>query len=219
MRILQPIFLYVMCVYVLMAADTNTPPHTMQHHEQILQSTSSPSLTEQMMNLMHESMMEVPFVEEDNLDFNYLSNMIPHHQGAIEAAELFLKHSKNQKLRAIAQNIIKTQQAEIATYELLITQLKEQKKLYSPKEVTLYNAQAKADMESMLQAMNEVALNQSLNRVFLAGMIPHHQGAITASKQILQYTQNAEIKAIAQQIISTQEAEIETFQTLLQTIR
>ncbi|WP_304381488.1 DUF305 domain-containing protein [uncultured Helicobacter sp.] len=50
-------------------------------------------------------------------------------------------------------------------------------------------------------------------------MIPHHQGAITASKQILQYTQNAEIKAIAQQIISTQEAEIETFQTLLQTIR
>ncbi|WP_304648126.1 DUF305 domain-containing protein, partial [uncultured Helicobacter sp.] len=136
MRILQPIFLYVMCVYVLMAADTNTPPHTMQHHEQILQSTSSPSLTEQMMNLMHESMMEVPFVEEDNLDFNYLSNMIPHHQGAIEAAELFLKHSKNQKLRAIAQNIIKTQQAEIATYELLITQLKEQKKLYSPKEVT-----------------------------------------------------------------------------------
>ena len=120
MRILQPIFLYVMCVYVLMAADTNTPPHTMQHHEQILQSTSSPSLTEQMMNLMHESMMEVPFVEEDNLDFNYLSNMIPHHQGAITASKQILQYTQNAEIKAIAQQIISTQEAEIETFQTLL---------------------------------------------------------------------------------------------------
>ncbi|RDU59274.1 DUF305 domain-containing protein [Helicobacter marmotae] len=211
------LFLCALLAHTLIADDIDTPAHTMQHHEQILQA-HSPTPSEQMINLMHEPMIESAFVDGDNLDLNFLSNMIPHHQGAIEASEFLLKHSKNQKVRALAQKIIETQKAEITLYEELLPKLKEQKKLYSPKEVTLFNNQAKVNMESAEKAMSEITLTQHLNHDFLLSMIPHHQGAIEASKQILQYTQNEEIKSIAEHIINTQEEEIKAIELLLKSI-
>ncbi|TLD97496.1 DUF305 domain-containing protein [Helicobacter jaachi] len=195
----------------------NAPAHTMQHHQEMLDS-KAPSLSTQILNAMHEPMMKAVFLEDDNLDLNFLTNMIPHHQGAIDSAKLLLEHSKNKKVRAIAQNIIKAQEAEIAEFEALLPPLKEQKKLYSPKEVTLFNNQAKADMEAMGKDMSSIKLTHKIDKDFLLGMIPHHQGAVNASKQILQYTQNEDIKAIALRIIKDQEQEIEQFQTLLKTM-
>ena len=70
-----------------------------------------------------------------------------------------------------------------------------------------------------MKAMNETKLHNRIDYDFLSSMIPHHQGAIDASKQILQYTQNEQIKTIAKHIIQTQEKEIETFKTILKNIR
>lgn len=218
-------FLAVIMLFTLAYAkdDTHTgasaPAHTMQHHQEMLEAQAPIALSKEMLNLMHEPMLEEPFLEDDNLDLNFLANMIPHHQGAIDSAEFLLKHSKNKQIRAIATQIIQTQKAEIEKFNILIPELKEQKKLYSPKEVTLYNQQAKKDMEAMHQEMTELPLKEHLNHDFLLSMIPHHEAAIKASKQILIYTQNEEIKAIAQEIIQTQEQEIENFKALLQKIR
>lgn len=197
---------------------TAAPAHTMQHHQEMLDTQTPLTPSQQMLNLMHEPMMKTPFLEDDNLDLNFISNMIPHHQGAVDSSEFLLKHSKNKQLRAIATQIIKTQQAEINEFEALIPQLKQQKKLYSPKEVTLFNQQAKQDMETMHKDMSNITLTKNINHDFLAGMIPHHQAAIKAAKQILVYTQNEQVKAIAQNIIKTQEHEVETFTALLSKI-
>ena len=176
--------------------DTHTgssaPAHTMQHHQEMLEAQAPLALSKEMLNLMHEPMMEEPFLEE-----------------------FLLKHSKNKQLRTIATQIIQTQKAEIDEFNAIIPELKEQKKLYSPKEVTLYNQQAKKDMETMHQEMSELTLTEHLNHDFLLSMIPHHEAAIKASKQILIYTQNEQIKAIAQKIIQVQEQEIEDFKALL----
>lgn len=190
-----------------------------KHNHHIHQHKKVSTISEQIIDLMHKPMMQTPFLESDNLDLNFISNMIPHHQGAIDASEMLLKHSKNQRARAQAQAIIKEQKAEIKEFESLIPQLQEQKKLYSPKEVTLFNNQAKTDMEAMMKAMNETKLHNRIDYDFLSSMIPHHQGAIDASKQILQYTQNEQIKTIAKHIIQTQEKEIETFKTILKNMR
>lgn len=49
----------------------------------------------------------------DELDAAFLEGMIPHHQGAVDMAELILENAKHEELRAMARDIIEAQQREI----------------------------------------------------------------------------------------------------------
>ncbi|HYS66226.1 MAG TPA: DUF305 domain-containing protein [Paraburkholderia sp.] len=46
-------------------------------------------------------------------DKDFVSHMIPHHQGAIEMAKVELKYGKDPELKRLAKNIIKAQHDEI----------------------------------------------------------------------------------------------------------
>jgi uncharacterized protein (DUF305 family) len=46
--------------------------------------------------------------------------MVPHHQGAIDMAELELRYGRNPRLERIAQEIVVTQQQEIAAMRLSV---------------------------------------------------------------------------------------------------
>ena len=50
---------------------------------------------------------------------------------------------------------------------------------------------------------------------FIKGMIPHHQGAIDMSEELINKTKDPELKAFAQKIIKDQKAEIKQMQDLL----
>ena len=50
---------------------------------------------------------------------------------------------------------------------------------------------------------------------FLKGMIPHHQGAIDMSEELIKKTKDPELKALAQKIIKHQKAEIKQMQDFL----
>jgi hypothetical protein len=55
-----------------------------------------------------------------DVDRDFAAAMISHHQGAIEMAEAQLLYGRNEQLRRIAQEIIVTQQEEIAAMKLAI---------------------------------------------------------------------------------------------------
>ena len=60
---------------------------------------------------MHRDMM-ITFTGDADRDF--VAAMIPHHQGAIDMAEVVLKYGKDPEIRKLAQGIIAAQQKEIA---------------------------------------------------------------------------------------------------------
>ena len=82
---------------------------------------------------------EAPFLAENNaamermmaamainptgdVDADFVAMMIPHHQGAIDLALAQQRDGRNEQLRRIAQEIIVTQQQEIAAMRLALGQ-------------------------------------------------------------------------------------------------
>jgi hypothetical protein len=62
--------------------------------------------------------MHVPFT--GNADRDFARMMIPHHQGAIDMAIVELRYGKDARLKRLAQEIIVTQQQEIAVMHLAL---------------------------------------------------------------------------------------------------
>lgn len=55
-----------------------------------------------------------------DIDRDFAEMMIAHHQGAIDMAQAELRHGRNEQLRRIAQEIIVSQQQEIAAMRLAL---------------------------------------------------------------------------------------------------
>jgi hypothetical protein len=55
-----------------------------------------------------------------DVDRDFVTMMVPHHQGAIDMAQAVLRYGHNEQLRRLAQEIIVTQQQEIAAMHLAI---------------------------------------------------------------------------------------------------
>lgn len=79
----------------------------------------SPYLTENgaAMTKMMDGMTVRP---SGDVDVDFVAMMVPHHQGAIEMAQAVLRHGRNLQIKRLAQEIIVTQQQEIAAMRLAV---------------------------------------------------------------------------------------------------
>ena len=71
---------------------------------------------------MDKMMADMNVKPTGDADRDFVAMMIPHHQGAIDMARSLLRYGHNEQLRRLAQEIIVTQQQEIAIMRLAIGQ-------------------------------------------------------------------------------------------------
>jgi uncharacterized protein (DUF305 family) len=105
------------------AADQKMPSH--DHHAMSVGTAPSllpvsmthtfPELMANVDEVMHHGMANAK--RNGNPDHDFASAMIPHHQGAVDMAKVELLYGKDPVLRRMAQEIIVSQQQEIAVMQ------------------------------------------------------------------------------------------------------
>jgi uncharacterized protein (DUF305 family) len=136
-------------------------------------------------------------------DKAFIDAMVPHHQGAIEMANVALKNAEHQEIKELSHNIISSQQTEI-------------EELKSIKQAEFGTSQVPMEMSpkqmrdmGMMMDPQSLADQKPFDEAFIEAMIPHHQSAIDMAKVANQESENPRIKELAGNIISAQKREIE----------
>lgn len=69
---------------------------------------------------MNKMMADMAVKPSGDVDRDFVAMMVPHHQGAIDMAQAVLRYGRNEQLRRLAQEIVVTQQQEIAAMRLAV---------------------------------------------------------------------------------------------------
>ena len=69
---------------------------------------------------MNKMMADMTVKPTGDVDRDFVAMMVPHHQGAIDMAQAVLRYGHNEQLRRLAQEIVVTQQQEIAAMRLAV---------------------------------------------------------------------------------------------------
>ena len=137
----------------------------------------------------------------NGVDRAFVADMIPHHQSAIEMAEIARERGESEFVKQLAGDIITTQREEIAT----LRREDEGLEMAGVERGSLGVADHMKGMDDD-PAMLEKA--DPFDAAFLKMMIPHHEGAIEMAKAELAKGEDPELKELAQEIIDAQRREI-----------
>ena len=89
---------------------------------QVQGATSEPSFIAGNDAAMNKMMKDMRVEPSGDVDRDFVAMMAPHHQGAIDMAQAFLRYGRNEQLRRLAQEIIVTQQQEIVAMRLALAE-------------------------------------------------------------------------------------------------
>lgn len=155
-------------------------------------------------------------MNQDQIDQKFIQNMIPHHQGAVDMANLALTDAKHPQLKKLAEAIKTSQTKEISM-------MKEWYKKWYGVDVPKMNMNHQMpmnpnhnmDMMHMMDMMGMMNMDltplknsPNFDLTFVDMMIPHHQMAVMMAAMVLN-SPHPELRTLAKNIIQTQTAEIE----------
>jgi uncharacterized protein (DUF305 family) len=183
----------------------------------MLTSCSSPATTSADGHTDHQH-PEAPVISGAPAGFNandvaFATNMIPHHEQAVEMSALVPDRFTNPEVKAIAEQISAAQGPEIQTMKVLLVQWNENADTNSGHEGHGAMMQGMVDEATMtrLKSLN----GTEFDSLWLESMISHHQGAIEMARAEIANGDNVDAKKLAQTIVDTQQAEIGQMKQIL----
>jgi uncharacterized protein (DUF305 family) len=143
-------------------------------------------------------------------DVQFAQMMIPHHQQAVEMADLALQNdSASADVKALATQIKAAQDPEIQKMKGWLGQWGASESS-GPMDHGAGGMMTDQDMSNLMGANGT-----EFDRMWLTMMIAHHQGAVTMAQDVLATTANADVKELATAVVEGQNKEIATMQGLL----
>jgi uncharacterized protein (DUF305 family) len=144
-----------------------------------------------------------------NAERAFLEAMIPHHQSAIKMARLAKRRAEHRQIRELADAIIAAQSNEIRDIRRIHRRLFGEKVLPNVDgHLGLGLSAAEAGMAHD-DPRAKLARARRFDRAFIDEMIRHHQGAIRMARAVRGQTDSAELRSLANTIVSAQAEEIE----------
>jgi uncharacterized protein (DUF305 family) len=165
------------------------------------------------MNMGTTSMKTLEKANGKAFDIAWLSQMIEHHTGALEMAQDVIKSGKKDFVLKAAKGILKAQTGEIKQMKTWL------KTWYNALPDKAQMKLMRQDMKPMLEmtkpAMAGMSMDEDIDKLFLKGMIDHHQSAVDMAKLALKKALRPELKKFAGQVIAAQSQEIVQYKTWL----
>jgi len=157
-------------------------------------------------------------------DVEFMRGMIMHHAQAVEMTALIASHTENQQLRSLGARIGRSQSDEIKFMKRWLATRGERVSMSMPGMHDMdTSGKPMALMPGMLTTEQMEALRKAkdaeFDRLFLAGMIHHHNGALIMVKDLFDTAgagQDAELFGFATDVDTGQRAEIKIMQAMLE---
>ncbi|RZU65148.1 uncharacterized protein (DUF305 family) [Microterricola gilva] len=147
----------------------------------------------------------------NDTDLHFLAMMTPHHEQAVQMSDIVLAaDGVSEETREIAERIRSGQQQEIVTMLGWVAEWRQEPLLRQHSE-HIANGMVTPERMSALGALDGAAAEQT----FLEEMVVHHEGAIAMTQDQIDNGGYAELRALAQQMIDVQTAEIAEMNRLL----
>jgi uncharacterized protein (DUF305 family) len=156
-------------------------------------------------------------------DVAFMQGMIMHHSQAVEMTALIPSHTTNPDVRSLGAKISSSQSDEIAFMKRWLAARDQATSMEMPGMPGMArNGQPMGPMPGMLTPQQMDALRQAngaeFDRLFLTGMIQHHNGALIMVKDLFDTPgagQDADLFNFATDADNTQRAEIRIMQDML----
>jgi uncharacterized protein (DUF305 family) len=144
-------------------------------------------------------------------DVTFAQSMIPHHEQAVEMADLALKSATSDRVKQLAAQIKAAQDPEIETMRGWLRAWGADEAMAGMDHSSgMPGMMSDADMTAL-----EAAKGADFDRMWLQMMISHHQGALTMANELLGTTSDPQVKTLAEAVVAGQTTEIATMKGLL----
>ena len=154
----------------------------------------------------------------NDADVSFATDMIPHHQQAVQMAEMAADHAGSPEVKQLADDIAAAQGPEIDQMTGWLEAWGQEAPADSMDHGDMGHGDTSDEMPGMMDAetMNKLgqATGEEFDQMFLTSMMEHHEGAIKMARTEQANGENPDALALAEQVERDQQAEIKKMQAM-----